>query len=48
MTAVYAQMPNTVRQLLMQERYGNAYMRFVATVTFLSLILLLGQTLGSP
>lgn len=46
MTAVYAQMPNTVRQLLMQERFGNAYMRFVATVTFLSLILLLLQTLG--
>lgn len=46
MTAVYAQMPNTVSQLLMQERFGNAYMRFVATLTFLAINLLALHTLG--
>lgn len=40
MTAVYSKMPGAVRQLLLEERFGNAYMRFVATTTFLSLVLL--------
>ena len=40
MTAVYAQMPHSVSQLLMQERFGNSYMRFVATLTFMAVNLL--------
>lgn len=46
MTAVYAQMPSSVSQLLMQERFGNAYMRFVATLTFTAINLLALQALG--
>ena len=46
MTAVYAQMPNSVSQLLMRERFGNAYMRFVATLTFVAINLLTLHALG--
>jgi hypothetical protein len=48
MTAVYAQMPNSVSQLLMQERFGNAYMRFVATLTFTAVNLLALHAVGIP
>jgi hypothetical protein len=46
MTAVYARMPATVRRLLLEERFGNAYMRLVATTTFLALVLLSMRSLG--
>ena len=42
MTSVYASMPTAVSQLLLQERFGNAYMRYVATLTFTALALLAG------
>ena len=47
MTAVYARMPATVRQLLLEERFGNSYMRLVATTTFLALILLALRVVGT-
>ena len=47
MTAVYARMPATVRQLLLEERVGNSYMRLVATTTFLALILLALRVVGA-
>jgi hypothetical protein len=46
MTAVYSQMPNSVSQLLMRERFGNSYMRFVATLTFMAVNLLALHALG--
>ena len=46
MTAVYAQMPNSVSQLLMQERFGNSYMRFVSRLTFMAVIFLTMHALG--
>ena len=48
MTAVYVRMPATVRQLLLEERVGNSYMRLVATTTFLALILLALRVVGAP
>ena len=47
MTAVYAHMPATVRQLLLEERVGNSYLRLVATTTFLALILLTLRVVGA-
>ena len=47
MTAVYVRMPATVRQLLLEERVGNSYMRLVATTTFLALILLALRVVGA-
>ena len=46
MSAVYARLPATVRQLLLEERLGNAYMRLVATTTFLALIFLALRGVG--
>lgn len=46
MTAVYATMPNAVSHLLLQERFGNAYMRYVATLTFTAIGLLALQSIG--
>jgi hypothetical protein len=46
MTSVYASMPTAVSQLLLQERFGNAYMRYVATLTFTALALLALHVLG--
>ena len=46
MTAVYARMPSSVSDLLMQERFGNTYMRFVATLTFTAINLLALQAMG--
>lgn len=38
--AVYSRVPNNVRNLLVRERVGNVYMRYLAFVTFLSLCLI--------
>lgn len=46
MTSVYASMPAAVSQLLLQERYGNAYMQYVATLTFTAIALLALESLG--
>ena len=38
--AIYARVPNNIRDLLAQERVGNAYMRFLAVLTSLGVCLL--------
>lgn len=38
--AIYARVPNDVRSLLAQERFGNVYMRFLSFLTFLCLVLI--------
>ena len=47
-SAIYAKAPNNVRDLLAQEQLGNAYMRFLAVVTFLGLVFIALQVLGLP
>ena len=44
--AIYARVPNNIRELLIHERVGSAYMSFLAAVTFLGLFLLTFQALG--
>ncbi len=39
-SAIYARVPNDVRGLLAQERYGNVYMRWLSFLTSLCLILI--------
>lgn len=39
-SAIYARVPNNIRNLLAQERLGNTYMRYLASYTFLGLLLL--------
>ena len=39
-SAIYARVPNNVRDLLAQERFGNVYMRFLSFLTFLGLVLI--------
>jgi len=46
--AIYATVPNNIRDLLTHERLGNVYMRFLAFLTFLSLILIALHLLGKP
>lgn len=38
--AIYARVPNDIRSLLAQERFGNVYMRFLSFLTFLCLVLI--------
>lgn len=38
-SAIYAKVPNDIRKLLAQERFGNFYMRFLSFLTFLCLLL---------
>ncbi len=38
--AIYAKVPNDIRSLLAQERFGNVYMRYLSFLTFLCLILI--------
>lgn len=47
MTAVYATLPSSVSELLLEEQLGNAYMRFVATLTFTAIGLLGLQSIGA-
>ena len=46
--AIYARVPNNIRDLLAQERFGNVYMRFLSFVTFLCLVLVALRVLGFP
>ena len=46
--AIYSRVPNNIRDLLAQERIGNVYMRFLALVTYLGVILLAFRTAGFP
>jgi len=46
--AIYARVPNNIRDLLTQERFGSFYMRFLSFITFLGLILIALHVLGYP
>ena len=45
-SAIYATVPNNIRDLLAEERYGNTYMRFLAFLTVLSLIFIAFRLIG--
>ena len=45
-SAIYAKVPNNIRGLLAQERFGNAYMRTLALFTSFSVCLLAFHTAG--
>ncbi|MFZ2207116.1 MAG: hypothetical protein WAV22_00445 [Porticoccaceae bacterium] len=47
-SAIYAKVPNNIRDLLAQERFGNVYMRFLSFLTFLGLILVALRISGFP
>lgn len=47
-SAIYAKVPNNIRDLLAQERFGNVYMRFLSFLTFLGLILIALRISGLP
>lgn len=44
--AIYAKVPNNIRDLLAQDRVGNAYMRYLAALTFFGVCLLAFHTSG--
>lgn len=44
--AIYARVPNNIRDLLARERVGNVYMRFLALLTYTSVILLAMKAAG--
>ena len=44
--AIYAKVPNNIRELLAKEQVGNAYMRNLALLTFFSLCLLIFHIVG--
>ena len=44
--SIYSRMPNDIRDLLIKEQLGNAYMRLLAWLTFIGLCLLVLHTLG--
>lgn len=44
--AIYAKEPNNIRDLLAEDRVGNAYMRYLAGLTFFGVCLLAFHTLG--
>ncbi|WP_456815881.1 hypothetical protein [Bradyrhizobium sp. USDA 4508] len=44
--AIYARVPNNIRDLLARERVGNVYMRFLALLTYTSVILLSMKAAG--
>lgn len=46
--AIYARVPNNIRELLVQERVGNVYMRYLAFLTYVSVILLAFRAAGFP
>lgn len=45
-SAIYAQVPNNVRDLLKRERIGNVYIRYLTFATFVPLCLIALQLLG--
>ena len=44
--SIYSRMPNDIRDLLIKEQLGNAYMRLLAWLTFIGLCLLVLHTVG--
>ena len=44
--AIYARVPNNIRGLLAQEQVGNAYMRYLAVLTYFGVCLLAFHSLG--
>ncbi|MGY3120355.1 hypothetical protein ACVWXQ_004292 [Bradyrhizobium sp. S3.14.4] len=44
--AIYARVPNNIRDLLARERVGNVYMRFLALLTYTSVVLLSMKAAG--
>lgn len=44
--AIYARVPNNIRELLAQEQVGNTYMRCLAVLTYLGVCLLAFHTVG--
>ena len=44
--SIYSRMPNNIRDLLIKEQLGNAYMRLLAWLTFISLCLLVLHSVG--
>ena len=44
--AIYARVPNNIRDLLTQERVGNAYMRYLAVLTYFGVCLLAFHSAG--
>ena len=47
-SAIYAKVPNNIRDLLAQERIGNQYMRFLSFLTYLGLVFIAFRILGLP
>ena len=47
-SAIYKRVPNNVRSLLAEERFGNVYMRFLSFLTVLSLTLMSLRILDFP
>ncbi len=45
-SSIYSKMPNDIRDLLIKEQLGNAYMRLMAWLTFVGLCLLALHTIG--
>jgi len=45
-SAIYAQVPNNVRDLLARERVGNVYIRYLTFATFVPICLIVLQLLG--
>jgi len=46
--AIYARVPNNVRDLLIQDRFGNVYLRLLSFFTFLGIVLIALRVLGYP
>jgi hypothetical protein len=46
--AIYSRVPNNIRDLLVQERIGYVYMRYLGLVTFIGLALIGLRVLGYP
>lgn len=44
--SIYSRMPNDIRDLLIKEQLGNAYMRLLSWLTFIGLCLLILHTVG--
>ncbi|MCM3970315.1 hypothetical protein [Pseudomonas aeruginosa] len=47
-SAIYAKVPNNIRELLAQERYGSIYMRLLSFITLLCIMLITLRIIGQP
>ncbi|MEP5700627.1 MAG: hypothetical protein ABJN43_18530 [Sneathiella sp.] len=47
-STIYARVPNNVRNLLSQEKFGNFYLSFLAFTTFFCIVLITLKTIGLP